>query len=167
MTNSYTTTATWTQTHARYIAGKVAADLRGLAQEYGSPSEREIEDYLQELTTLMTGRYIKEISYGFERTGVWVVALKYTADMNGDLVADDRSGGIPRGKNITGAAFNSFLSYSAVWRSLSDEQRSKIKESLPIKRVSAPDPGGALVGWNADRSYSSAGSGLRRSTYGN
>ena len=167
MTNSYTITETWSRTHARHVGGKVIADLRGLAQEYGSPSERELEGYLQELVELLTGSYIKEVSYGFERNGVPIVALKYTADMNGTLTADDRSGRIPRGVDITGAVFFTFLSYSSKWWALTPEQRERIKAGLIVKRSVGTNPCSGLFGWTSDKTYSSAGNGMQRSTYGN
>src|SRR5437868_8488676 len=99
MTQTYTTTETWSRTHARYVAGKVAADLRQMQQEYGQPTDAAINDYLLELTVLLAGGFVKEVSYGYRRDGAWVVALKYTADMYGNLSTDDRSGRIPRGVN--------------------------------------------------------------------
>ena len=165
MSNSYTTTETWSRTHARYIGGKVVADLRGFAQEYGAPSEEDVENYLQELTELLTGHFIQEVSYGFKRNGIPIVALKYTADNNGVLNADDRSGRIPRGVDVTGATFFSFLSYSKAWWALTEEQRDKIKLGLTIKRSTGTDPGSGLVGWTTDKTYSSAGNGFRRSTF--
>lgn len=167
MSNSYTTTETWSRTHARYVGGKVVADLRGFAQAYGAPTDQMLGDYLQELTELLTGNYIQEVSYGFKRNGVYVVALRYVADASGTLIADDRSGGIPRGVDITGASFSSFLSYSSAWGRLSDAERSRIESSLPFQRSTGTDPGTGLVGWTTDRTYSSAGNGLRRSIYGN
>ena len=144
MSNSYTTTETWSRTRARYVSGKVIADLRGLAQEYGAPSEQVLENYLQELTELLDGHYVQEVSYGFKRNGVYLVALKFVADMNGELTTDDRSGRIPRAVDITGATFSSFLSYSEAWWNLTEDQRAKIKQGLAIKRTTGTDPGVVL-----------------------
>ena len=81
------------------------------------------------------------MSYGYRRDGSWVVALRYTAQPNGTLAADDRAGGIPRGVDISRARFYSYLTYSTKWESLSASERDKIKNSLPISRTGAPEPG--------------------------
>lgn len=166
MTYSYTTTETWSRTHARYVAGKVAADLRQMQQAYGRPSDTDIENYLQELTELLAGGYVKEVSYGFRRDGAWIAALKYTADMYGNLTADDRSGRIPRGADITGAAWYSFLTYSSKWDALTQSQRESIERDLPFARSSGVEPIIRSGSWSPDKSYSAAGCGLRRATIG-
>ncbi|GIK15162.1 MAG: hypothetical protein BroJett003_01260 [Planctomycetota bacterium] len=166
MTQTYTTTETWSRTHARYAAGKVAADLRQMQQAYGRPSDTDIENYLQELTELLAGAYVKEVSYGFRRDGVWVAALKYTADMYGNLTADDRSGRIPRGADITGATWYSFLSYSSKWDLLTPGQRKSIERDLPFARSSGVEPVIRNGSWSLDKTYSAVGCGLRRATIG-
>lgn len=166
MTYSYTTTETWSRTHARYVAGKVAADLRQMQQEYGRPSDTDIENYVTELTELLAGGYVKEVSYGFRRDGAWIAALKYTADMYGNLTADDRSGRIPRGGNTAGAAWYSFLSYSSAWFALTQAQRDAIERDLPFARSSGEEPIVRTGSWSPDKSYSAAGCGLRRATIG-
>lgn len=166
MTYSYTTTETWSRTHARYVAGKVAADLRQMQQAYGQPSDTDIEKYSQELTELLAGNYVKEVTYGYRRDGAWVVALRYTADMNGNLTADDRSGRIPRGADIRGATWGSFLTYSGQWDALTPSQRETIERDLPFARSSGAEPVVRTGSWSPDKSYSSAGCGMRRATIG-
>lgn len=166
MTQTYTTTETWSRTHARYVAGKVAADLRQMQQEYGQPSDTSIDNFLTELTILLTDGYVKEVSYGYRRDGAWVAALKYTADMYGNLNTDDRSGRIPRGASIDGSAFYSFLEFSDKWHNLSASQREAIERTLPFVRSSGIAPVIRTGGWASDKSYASAGCGLHRATVG-
>ncbi len=166
MIQTYTRTETWSRTHARYVAGKVAADLRQMQQEYDQPSDNSIDAYLSELTILLTGGYVKEVSYGFRRDGAWVVALKYTADMYGNLYADDRSGRIPRRANIAGAAFYSFLEFSQEWRNLSPRERETIERMLPFVRTEGVAPVIRVGSWTSDKSYAAAGCGLHRATVG-
>lgn len=166
MSNTHTVTETWSRTRARYVGGKVIADLRGFSQAYGAPSEQRLEAYLQELVELLDGGYIKEVSYGFKLNGGYVAALKYVADMTGELAADDRSGRIPRGADTTSTTFGSFLEYSQKWWNLSEEDRNRIKAKLPFVRGDGSDPGAGISGWVSDKTYSSAGNGFRRSTYG-
>lgn len=166
MTTSHSHSHTWSRTDARYVAGKVAADLRQMQQEYGDPSDDWIEAYLLELTILLAGRFVDTVSYGYRRDGDWVAALKYTADIHGNLVADDRSGRVPRGANISGASWYSFLSYSDAWSVLSPEERETIRRELPFRRSTGTEPGVASGTWVHDKTYSSVGSGMRRATVG-
>lgn len=166
MTQSYTITESWSRTHARKVGGKVVADLRQLQQEYGRPTEEWLEAYLSELVVLLGEGVLGKVTYGFRRDGAWIVGLRYTADMNGNLTADDRSGRVPRGVNIDGATWYSYLEKNARWHGLSAVTRAAIERELPFQREGAAEPtdGGALH--LNDRTYSSAGSGVRRSTIG-
>ena len=166
MTYTHTTTETWSRTHARYVTGKVAADLRQMQQEYGQPTDTAIEWYLQELTVLLAGGYLKEVSYGYKRDAAWVAALKYTADMYGNLSTDDRSGRIPRGANVVGAVFHSFLTLSSKWDRLSQSQREAIERELPFVRSAGEEPAIRIGAWLSDKTYSSIGCGLRRASIG-
>ncbi len=163
---TYTTTETWSRTHARYVSGKVAADLRQMQQAYDKPSDSAIDNYLVELTVLLTGGYVSEVSYGFLHNGAYVAALRYTADMNGNLRTDDRSGRIPRGSDVSRASFYSYLKYSQAWRDLPASERQRIERSLPFTRSEAPEPSVANGSWRSDKSYASAGCGLHRATVG-
>lgn len=166
MTQSYTTTSTWSRTHARRVGGKIAADLRQMQQCYGSPSDPRLEQYLNELVVLLTEGVIKEVTYGFKRDNTWVVALRYTADMNGNISVDDRSGGIPRGKNVSGARWGSYLIKNDKWSSLTTTEQAAIERQLPLRREGAEEPSVTTLIRSGDRTYSSAGSGVRRSTIG-
>jgi hypothetical protein len=165
MSYSYTTTETWSRAHARVVAGKVAADLRQMQQEYGNPTDAWIELYLQELTLLLAGGYVRDVTYGYRRDGVWVAALKYVADMNGNLTVDDRSGRVPRGADTNGASWGSYMSYSSKWDSLTPAQKATIQAERPFPRSGADEPN-APGGWSRDKTYSAAGCGLTRSTFG-
>lgn len=165
MTHSYTTTSTFTRTNARYLAGKVAADLLQMQQEYGGPSEARILQYLDELTELLVGGYVGEVTYGYRRDNTWIVAVKYTADTLGQLTADDRSGRIPRGVDVSGAVCTSYLTNTDKWWNLQPAERDRIQRSLPFQRMSADEPSVA-GGWDADKTYSSSTCSLRRGTVG-
>lgn len=49
MTFTTTTTQTFSLTSAKYVASKVAADLRYMRALYGKPYESEIETWIEEL----------------------------------------------------------------------------------------------------------------------
>lgn len=165
MTHSYTTTSTFTRTDARYLAGKVAADLRQMQQEYGGPSDAWISRYLDELTELLVGGYVQEVTYGYRRDNTWVAALKYTVNTLGQLTADERSGRIPRGVDVYGAVYTSHLTKTDKWWRLPQAERERIEKTLPVQRVSGEEPG-ASGGWAEDKTYSSSTCSLRRGTVG-
>ena len=165
MSMTSTRTSTFTIANARYVTSKIKADLKLLQRAYGSPTDADIEAYGEEAAQLLNGGYLGTVTYGFRRNGSWVVALRYIAQSNGILASDDRAGGIPRGINISGAQFLSYLTYSTKWDWLSMGERERINDSLPITRTPGPEPGTNGGYWSADRSYSSNGSGVARGAF--
>ena len=166
MTSSYTTTETWSRTHARRVGGKIVADLLQMQQAYESPSAALLEKYLQELVVLLDHGVINEITYGFQRNDQWIVAIRYAADMSGFLTADDRSGTVPRNVDTSGATWGSYLTYSAKWDRMSPSEKAAIQKELPFQRQSADAPTTSGVIRVNDKAYSAAGCGVRRSTIG-
>lgn len=165
MTSSFTLTEsrTFTVTHARHMAAKVATDLKRMQRLYGAPSDLDIANYEAELIDLMTAGYLGKVTYGFRRDGAWIVpTLRYTAqDLAGAAANDDDPGRIRPGADITNATFYSYLTYSASWHGLTAEQQTAFKLTLPFVRGGAPEPG--VNGYfNPDRIYSSGGRALNR-----
>ena len=165
MSMTSTRTSTFTIANARYVTSKIKADLKLLQRAYGSPTNADIDAFGEEAAILLKDGYLGTVTYGFRRDGSWVVALKYTAQPNGTLAADDRAGGIPRGVDISGTQFHSYLTYSTKWDWLSMGERERINDSLPITRTPGPEPGTNGGYWSADRSYSSNGSGVARGAF--
>lgn len=161
-----TSTASYTITNARYLASKVAADLRQFQRLYGSPSDDMITDYLYELTLLLHGGYLKSVQYGFRRDDKWILTLSYSVDAAGHLTSDDRAGGVYAQADVSGATFYSYLSRTDRWFALTQAQREAIESTLPITRTAAPESGATGGYWvESDRSYSSGGVGVVRRTY--
>lgn len=166
MTQTYTTTSTFTASDARRVGGKVVADLRQMQQAYGSPTDQEIENYLGELISLLLDGYLDTVMYGFKKDGAWLPAtLRYTALALGTTGDGDRSGTVKRGVETSGAYFTSYLTYSQKWWNLSEQARSQYKAGLPIQRVSGNEPT-APGGWIEDKTYISGGGGVRRAVLG-
>lgn len=162
---SYTTseTATFTITHARYIAAKVATDLKRMQRFYSKPSDMAIEDFEIEIIELLRAGYLGTVAYGFRRNGNWIEpTLKYTAqELAEGSASDDDPGKIRPGANIYGATFCSYLTYSSAWDSLSEVEKNAFEMSLPFQRTSAPEPG--LSGYfSSDLVYSAGGRALNR-----
>ena len=84
MTQTYTTSETFTLTHAKYLASKVAADLLQMQMFYSSPSNEKINQYISELTTLLVHGYLESVDYGFRKDGKWVIQTSYSVK-NGSI----------------------------------------------------------------------------------
>jgi hypothetical protein len=166
MTQSYTTSQTFTRTDARYIAGKVAADLLGLSKAYGNPTEQHIANLMGELTEYLVDGYLDRITYGFRKGNQWVVALKYKGTEIGSLTTDDRSGRVPRGADVTGASWCSHLVLNGKWDALSAERQASYERALPIHRTNGTEPSPGAGGWIEDKTYSSSGGAVRRAAAG-
>ena len=166
MTYSYTTTSTFTKTHAIYLASKVAADLRQMQLFYGEPSDEDIEKYIEELAILLVHRCLKMVEYGLGRGSNWVVVARYTVRFEGFSIVDDRSGRIPADADVTGAWWHSYLEYNDhYWWELSENQRQQIRRLLPFQRTSGTEPGIDPGGWIIDKTYSKNSVSLSRGVY--
>ncbi len=167
MSYSYTIaeTTTFTVTHAKHMAAKVATDLKRMQRLYGKPGDIDIADYEAEVIELLKGGHLGTVTYGFRREGSWVEpTLKYTAwDLAGASANDDDPGRIRPSANIDGASFYSYLTYSAAWDNLSETEKDAFKKRLPFQRGGAPEPG--VNGYlSEDRTYSSGGRALYRAS---
>ena len=167
MTSSFTITEarTFTVTHARHMAAKVATDLKRLQRLYGKPSNTSIAEYETEIIELLKAGYLGTVTYGYRRNDCWIEpALRYTArDLEGASANDDDPGRIRPGANVDGASFYSYLTYTAAWDSLSEAEKDGFKKSLPFYRGGAPEP--AIDGYlSNDKTYSSGGRALDRAS---
>ena len=163
MTYSYTDTVTFTVTHARHLASKIATDLKRIQRFYDSPGNVVISDYETEAIELMKAGYLGCVTYGFKRNGNWVApTLCYTSrDLAGMSALDDDPGRIFPGSDVSGAAFSSFLTYSQAWWNLPQAERAKFESGLPFQRTIGTELGvdGYFV---QDKTYSSGGRALDR-----
>jgi hypothetical protein len=151
-----TFTTTFTGTHAREIASRVAADLALMHRYYGRrPSLAEIDHYETEFVELLAAGYLREVEYGFKRNDEWVVCVRYAVrEGSGE---PQHSGGVDATADIEGAAFYSYLKYSASFLALPQVERRRLKASLPVERTPDREPGSALGHWVSDRSYGAGG----------
>jgi hypothetical protein len=165
MSSSYTTSeaVTFTVTHARHMAARVAADLKRLQRFYGKPSDTDIEGYEEEVIALLRAGYLGTVTYGFQRHGSWIEpTLRYTArELAGSAAKDDDPGRIRPGADVSGASFHSYLTYSDAWDGLTAAQRMAFKQELPFQRGGAAEPG--VTGYfTSDLTYSAGGRALDR-----
>lgn len=167
MSSSFTITEakTFTVTHARHMAAKVATDLKRMQRLYGKPSDTSIAEFEAEVIELLKAGYLGTVTYGYRRNDCWIEpTLSYTArDLSGASANDDDPGRIRPGANVDGASFYSYLTCSAAWDKLSAAEKEYFEDGLPFKRSGAPEP--AVDGYlSNDRIYSSGGRALDRSS---
>ena len=168
MTGSYSRSASgsFTITDARYVGGRVAADLRLLYNLYGEPSHERIEKFAEEVALLLRDGYLDTVDYGFRdtTTNAWKLRLRYEATAGGQLI-DSRPGSFPDPVDLTGYTFHSFLTYSSAFSLLTSSQQAGVKESLPISRTTGTAPS-ALAGTNTTgHGYARNGTGVSRDVY--
>jgi hypothetical protein len=171
MSSSYTysQTTTFTATHAKYLASKVATDLKRIQRLYGGiPNDTTIASYEAELIEFLKRGFLSEVTYGFQRDGKWIEpTLRYNAiDLSQTSSNDDDPGKIRPGANISAAVFKSYLITNTAYANLSAADKSNFESSLPFNRTGAPAPG-ANGYLSSDKSYSSGGKGLDRSSLKN
>lgn len=164
MTYTFTTTTTFTRTSARYIASKVVTDLRRMSYYYGQPTEKEIENYYDELVELLDQGYLESVEYGFKRDGGRVISVYYEVRADGSL-SDDRAGGIHARADITGASWFSYLVTNWKFLALAPHEQQRIEAMLPVKRTHGQAPSDGNGYWVTDRSYSADGVGTQRRTF--
>ena len=63
---------TFTVTHARHMAAKVATDLKRLQRLYGGPSDASIADFENEVIELLKAGYLGTVTYGYRKDGSWI-----------------------------------------------------------------------------------------------
>ena len=163
--STYTGTQTETSTHARHVAAKIAADLSRLRRLVGMniPTDEYIRKFKEEAIMLLRDRYLDEVTYGFQKNGIWVLAIKYKAQYGGDgacFMEDNDPGGIQVGTDVVDSYFTSVLKYSNAWRQLPVQEKQSYKNRLPIIRVEGAEPGGD---WGEyDKNYYRGNIGVKR-----
>lgn len=164
MTQSTTVSesVTFSLTHAKHIAAKVATDLKRMQRFYNAPSDKSIAEYETEVIQLLKHGYLHEVTYGFRRDGAWIEpTLRYSASDLSGTMADDDPGRIRPGASIVGASFYSYLTYKPAWNALSVAQQVSFKKDLPFQRGGAPEP--SVHGYlETDLTYSAGGRALKR-----
>lgn len=162
--SSYTFNSSFTITHARYLASKVATDLKRIQRFYNYPSDQQIADYESEITELLKAGYLDEVTYGFKKENSWIKpTIKYRAIDLANGAVDDDPGKIPIGADISNSSFCSFLCYNSNWDNLSDSEKENFKKTLPFQRGYGDRPS-AEGYFSNDLSYSSGGRSINRST---
>lgn len=156
-------TSTFTLTHARHIAAKVATDLKRMQRFYNEPSDSMIGALEEELIKLIRAGYLAKVTYGFQRDRRFIEpTLVYTArELEVEDATDHDPGRVWPGADIIGASFSSYLEHNLAWQLLPEPDKISFEEQLPFQRTGAPEPG--INGYlQSDRTYSAGGRALNR-----
>jgi hypothetical protein len=168
MTGSYARSAStsFTITDARYVGGRVAADLRLLYNLYGEPSLDRIDDFAEEVALLLRDGYLDTVDYGFRdtATNAWKFRLRYKATVGGQLT-DSRPGSLPDPVDLSGYTFHSFLNYSSSFWLLTSSQQAGVKETLPISRTTGTAPSAHAGTSTTGHGYARNGTGVSRDVF--
>lgn len=168
MTGSYarSATASFTITDARYVGGRVGADLRLLYNLYGKPDLDNIENYAEEVAILLNRGFLDTVDYGFRdtSTNAWKVRLRYKATVGGQLI-DSRPGSFPDPVDLTGYGFHSFLTYSSAFWLLASSEQTGVKETLPVSRTTGIAPSALAGTTTTGHGYARNGAGVSRDVY--
>ena len=167
MSSTYSVTESFTITHAKYLASKVAADLYHCFRFYGQPSEDWIRRYEEELAVMLAGKYVQSYEFGFKLNEKRVLTWQYNVNSSGDLVGgkDDRSGGIYSRATISGASDYNIMSCTQAWWNLTEAEREAVSAKHAIRRSNGSLPGDGTGYWQTDRTYSSSGVAIERRTF--
>ncbi|WP_175804319.1 hypothetical protein [Burkholderia cenocepacia] len=162
---TFTESTTFTVTHARHMAAKISADLKRMQRFYGHPSDSDIVNYESEAIELLKAGYFGTLTVGFLRGGQWIEpTLRYSArDLAGMAANDDDPGRVLPGRDISGATFHNYVTYSAAWHTLSESEKDAFKRQMPFYRTGRAQPtvNGYLVD---DKTYSAGGRALNRAS---
>ena len=163
---TYTFLESFTLSHAKHLSSKVAADLTLVQFFYnGGPTDKAIDDYVDELNVLLKEKVLDWVKYGFHRSGDWVFYIGYSARSDFGGLTNDDSGRVPPGKNVTGASWLSMLQFNDRWRKLTAAERSQIESKLPFSRTAMDEPSERNGVRRSDRTYSKGGQALDRGIF--
>lgn len=165
MTSTFTTSATFTRTHARQLAAKVIADLYQCSTFYDRPSEDSITDYQTELVEMLANEYVSTYEFGFKKDGKRVLTWFYTVGPDGGLHGDSNSGAIYAKGAVADATYFNFMDYSDKWWKLTTTQRTNFKNDLPFQRTAGEAPVDGNGYWQSDHGYTAGGVRINRKTF--
>ncbi|CAK2105746.1 CD-NTase-associated protein 7 [Vibrio crassostreae] len=163
MSSSYTstTTKTFTITHARHMSAKVSADLRRMQRFYNKPSSSQVSDFEEEIAQLLKNGYLDTATFGFQRDNKWIEpTFSYTASQISSGI-DDTPGTLKANADVSNARFHSYVTYTDKYFELTQSERVAFKNTLPVQRVGADEPGASGF-YENDKTYSSGERSLSR-----
>ncbi|QDV85400.1 hypothetical protein [Planctomycetes bacterium TBK1r] len=165
-TFTHTASATFTITHAKHLASKIAADLNACSRLHGNPSVAAVENYNAELVELFRYGYLSRYEFGFKRDEKRVLSWSYEVSTSGNIETDERAGKMSAYVDLGGTTFFNYAWYSSKYNSLASDQQSTFKDSHPVNRTSGDPPSDGLGSWSGtEKNYSAGGTGVSRQSF--
>jgi hypothetical protein len=165
MTSTYTTTSTFTRTHAKHLAAKVIADLYQCSVFYDRPPADGIGDYETELVEMLANEYVYSYEFGFKVGEKRLLTWHYTVGADGGLHGDSNAGNIYAKAAVAHASYFNFMTYSSKWSKLTDAQQTTFQDGLPFQRGDGSSPTDGDGYWQVDHGYTAGGVRVDRKTF--
>ncbi|MGZ4798552.1 MAG: HORMA-1 domain-containing protein [Acidimicrobiia bacterium] len=165
MSYSFTTTATFTRTHAKHLAAKVIADLYQCSVLYDRPSPDSIDDYQTELIELLAHEYVERYEFGFKADDKRVLTFRYKIGADGGMHGDGNAGGVYAKAIVAGASYYNMVTTSTKWGLLNPAQRTSFESGLPFQRPDGSLPADGDGYWQSDHGYNAGGVRVTRETF--
>lgn len=161
-----TETATFTITHAKHLASKIAADLNACSRLHGKPSVTAVESYNAELVELLRYGFLSSYEFGFQQDDKRVLSWSYDVTTDGNIESDDRAGKMSAYVDLDGASFFNYAWYSSKYGSLTSDELLIFKESHSINRTTGDPPSDGAGYWSGtEKNYAAGGTGVSRRSF--
>jgi len=165
-TFTHTTSATFTVTHAKHLASKIAADLNACSRLHGKPSLTVVENYNEELVELLRYGYLSRYEFGFKKDDKRVLSWSYEVTSDGNIATDERAGKMSAYVDLDGTSFFNYAWYSSKYHNLTSDQQAGFKDSHPVNRTSGDPPSDGVGSWSGtEKNYSAGGTGVFRRSF--
>ncbi len=165
-TFTHSNSATFTVTHAKHLASKIAADLNACSRLHDQPSVAAVEDYNYELVELLRYGYLSRYEFGFKRDDKRVLSWSYEVDSYGNIETDERAGKMSAYVDLDGTTFFNYAWYSSKYHNLTSDQQANFKDSHPVNRTSGDPPSDGAGYWSGtEKNYSAGGTGISRRSF--
>lgn len=165
-TFSFTHSATFTITHAKHLASKIAADLNVCSRLHGRPTVSQVDSYNEELIELLRYGYLSRYEFGFKRDEKRVLSWSYEVTSSGNIETDDRAGKLSAYVDLSGTTFFNFVWYSSKYNSMSVDEQTTFDGTHPVNRTTGEPPSDGAGYWSGtEKTYSSGGTGVSRRSF--
>jgi len=162
MSQTTTTTNTYSVADIEAVMRRVTADLVMIASSTGAITEAKAREWAHDIELLAKEGHLRVADITLLSNGVEQRATRYTVDSETGSLSMSRPGGVLWPK-VPSAYLRIVLSYN---KSYDNEAREKLRDKLKGSWVSSDaDTSHSTLKANADRSYSSNAYGMQRQDY--
>lgn len=165
-TFTYTNSATFTVTHAKHLASKIAADLNACSRLHGRPAVSSVEAYSEELVELLRYGYLSRYEFGFKRNDERVLSWSYEVSPSGSIETDDRAGKMSAYVDLSDTSFFNYVWHTSKYNNMTTEDQAAFDGTHPINRTSGEPPRDGAGYWTTtEKNYSAGGTGVSRRSF--